>query len=67
MLESEKIEKITNKIYEYVTSPYCNNCRYNREMKFEDKCDFCHRKNMNWDISREFSKDVAKAIYKVIK
>jgi len=39
---------------------YCDTCG-------SDKCEGCYRKNMNWSISENFAKIVAKEIIKKIK
>ena len=45
-------EEISNLIYEYIDYMYCDNCRYNFEIPDTCNCDDCHRKYVNWAVSR---------------
>lgn len=47
---------------------YCYNCRIN-ELDEEDEdwnCDFCHRKNMNWELSKKCVEGIAEDILDII-
>lgn len=58
-------DKIAQFIYDYLDWAYCDNCRHD----FEDsrKCDCCHRKSINWEISKETAEVLADKIMDIIK
>jgi uncharacterized Zn finger protein (UPF0148 family) len=56
MTQKEIVSKI---IFDSLGYIYCPNCRYNNE---RDNCDDCHRKAMGWEISKEFSEEMADEI-----
>ena len=58
-------DKIAQFIYDYLDWAYCDDCRYN----FEDseKCDCCHRKSINWELSKETAGVIADKIMDIIK
>lgn len=65
----QDIQKIKNKIetilYDKLVNVYCNNCRYNNEIAIDDErwsCDDCHRKNIEWGISKEKAKEISEEI-----
>lgn len=52
-------EKIIEILKLYFSSVYCDTC--NGELE-ADKCDYCHRKNMNWAISDGCAEEIASKI-----
>lgn len=54
-------EEIVNLIYDNLVYIYCHNCRFNNEIK-SDCCENCHRKMMEWQISKEACEIFANAI-----
>lgn len=58
-------DKIAQFIYDYLDWAYCDNCRYNFEDS--DKCDCCHRKSINWELSEETAEVLADKIMDIIK
>lgn len=61
--ESQKtptfIEIISNLIYNHFDNIYCDNCRYVNDAYI---CAECHRKSMNWAVSREDCDALARRI-----
>lgn len=55
-------------IYSTLDHMYCDNCRFNSEIKESDNgewnCDECHRKYNGWGISMQESNKIAKEILK---
>ena len=60
-------DKIAQFIYDYLDWAYCNNCRYNFEDEDLEKCNCCHRKSINWELSKETAEDLANEIMDIIK
>lgn len=58
-------DKIAQFIYGYLDWAYCDNCRYNFEDS--DKCDCCHSKSINWELSEETAEVLADKIMDIIK
>ena len=58
-------DKIAQIIYDYLDWAYCGNCRYDSELP--EKCDYCHRKNISWGISKETAEVLADKIMGIIK
>ena len=58
-------DKIAQFIYDYLDWAYCDDCRYN----FEDseKCGYCHRESINWELSKETAEVLADKIIDIIK
>jgi len=49
---------------------YCSTCRGNKENKDDERsrCEYCHRKDMGWGISRKYAEEIAcEIIAKAIK
>ena len=65
-----KKENIAQIIYKNLDYMYCDNCRFNSEIKENDSdewgCDDCHRKYNGWGISMQTSKRIAKEILESI-
>lgn len=65
-----KKENIAQIIYKNLDYMYCDNCRFNSEIKENDSdewgCDDCHRKYNGWGISMQTSKRIAKEILEYI-
>ena len=61
-------DDIANIIYNALNYMYCDNCRFNSEIKESDSdewnCDECHRKYNGWGISMQESNRIAKKILK---
>ena len=50
-------------IYEELNSAYCYNCRGDSEDdKYESRCDYCHRKEQSWAISKSEAEYIARTI-----
>lgn len=66
--DKSKQDDITNIIYGTLDHMYCDNCRFNSEIKESDNgewnCDECHRKYNGWGISMQESNKIAKEILK---
>lgn len=45
-------EAISDLIYKAFDNIYCDNCRYDDMDNFYYHCDDCHRKYVNWAVSR---------------
>ena len=56
-------EKIANFLYEELCGIYCNTCKNDLD---DDLCGDCHRKYMNWAISRSTAEELAARIVKII-
>lgn len=54
-------EKISKILYDEFTSVYCNTCE---DKGVEKQCDYCHRKYMNWSLSKEAADIIAEKIMK---
>ena len=65
---SSKQDDIANIIYSALDHMYCDNCRFNSEIKESDSdewnCDECHRKFNGWGVSMQESNKIAKEILK---
>jgi len=53
------IENVAEIIHEELQYIYCHNCS---SQKTEKRCDECHRKAMNWQLSIEAAKLIAEKI-----
>lgn len=58
-------DKIAQIIYGYLDWAYCDNCRYGSELP--EQCDCCHRKSINWEISKETAEVIADRIMEVVR
>lgn len=47
-----KAEKLEAYLKEELYDIYCHNCRH-ADNDENDNCDYCHRKNMYWQVSDE--------------
>lgn len=67
----EIVQKISDLLYKEIGYMYCDNCRFNSEIREEDsdewKCDDCHRKCNGWGISRAESNRIARKIVKEVE
>jgi ribosomal protein L37AE/L43A len=65
---NSKQDDIASIIYSTLDHMYCDNCRFNSEIKESDNgewnCDECHRKYNGWGISMQESNKIAKEILK---
>lgn len=63
-----KQDDIASIIYSTLDHMYCDNCRFNSEIKESDNgewnCDECHRKYNGWGVSMQESNKIAKEILK---
>ena len=61
-------DDIASIIYSTLDHMYCDNCRFNSEIKESDSdewnCDECHRKYNGWGVSMQESNKIAKEILK---
>ena len=66
----DKEDDVAKIIYDNLNYMYCDNCRFDSEIKEEDSdewgCDDCHRKYNGWGISMQESKRIAKEILKSV-
>lgn len=44
---------------EYFSSVYCDTCRYRYD---NGACDYCHRKAMNWGLSKDAAEEIIKKL-----
>lgn len=69
--KKKNAQTIADLLYEEIGYMYCDNCRFNSEIKEEDTdewgCDECHRKYNGWGISRAESERIAKKIVKEVE
>ena len=65
---NSKQDDIASIIYSTLDHMYCDNCRFNSEIKESDNsewnCDECHRKYNGWGVSMQESNRIAKEILK---
>lgn len=65
---NSKQDDIASIIYSTLDHMYCDNCRFNSEIKESDNgewnCDECHRKYNGWGVSMQESNKIAKEILK---
>lgn len=65
---NSKQDDIASIIYSTLDHMYCDNCRFNSEIKESDNgewnCDECHRKYNGWGNSMQESNKIAKEILK---
>lgn len=65
---NSKQDDIASIIYGTLDHMYCDNCRFNSEIKESDNgewnCDECHRKYNGWGVSMQESNRIAKEILK---
>lgn len=70
-MKKENVQKIADLLYKEIGYMYCDNCRFNSEIKEEDTdewgCDECHRKYNGWGISRAESERIATEISSIIR
>ena len=66
-------QQISEMIMNHFNYIYCNNCKFvNINEETSEKlyncygCDDCHRKNMGWEVSKEYSDKVSKQIMSLI-
>lgn len=60
------LQRISDIIYEKFSYIYCDNCRYNSEIR-DSSCEDCYRKMMGWEVSKSLSNSLAKEILDRIK
>jgi len=75
MTQLEKKNIITTTIYESLDYMYCDNCRFNSEIKESDcteyngiswGCEDCHRKYNGWGISKREAQRITKQIFELL-
>ena len=59
MSDSISRQKAIDAVYQEFQYVYCHNCAKHLD---EDKCGDCHRKYMNWSVSKEAVENVINAI-----
>ena len=68
MTKTERRNAIATMIYENLDYMYCDNCRFDSEIKEADceegmyGCEDCHRKYNGWGISKKEANRLAKQI-----
>ena len=64
---SNKEEKIAKILTNELCYCYCDNCEFGNWDKYQDtRCDDCHRKYQNWQLSEDTAKELAEQIIKEI-
>lgn len=56
-------EKISKLLWHQLGGVYCDSCEYGLS---DERCEGCHRKYMNWAISKEAADGLADAIMEVV-
>ena len=59
----EVVSKVKKILFDKLDYIHCGNCRFNDD---DTRCEECHRKNMNWEISEDTAENLAEKIYKII-
>lgn len=59
-------DKIAQLIYDYLDWAYYDNCQCGNGEQ-NSNCEFCHRKNINWRISKTTANELADGIMDIIK
>lgn len=54
-------ENIITLLMQTLDTAYCDSCNHNLN---DDYCEYCHRKNINWSLSRETAEMLADKILK---
>lgn len=65
MQQNKLKDRIVDFLYDFLDYAYCDGCRYQNddEKEYEyDECEYCHRKQMHWGISKERAEYIANAI-----
>lgn len=62
---NEYMKQMTEFIEINIGSVYCYNCKGN-EIEYDGRCDYCHRKCMNWSISENVKNDIAEKAIEII-
>lgn len=58
-----KVKEVSDTIYDSLGHAYCDNCRadpFNDDE--EGHCEYCHRKNIGWAVSRYVCDQIAEKI-----
>ena len=64
--ERMTLEEAVKFIYKELDEAYCYNCRGGSEYdECEDRCEYCHRKEQSWAISKGEAEYIAKKILEV--
>ena len=58
------IDTISRILEEELSYVYCDDCKHNLEY---DECEDCHRKYMNWALSRDSAVNIAEKIVKALE
>ena len=66
--KNEYMKQMAEFIEISVGSVYCYNCKGNEgnEIEYDDRCDYCHRKYMNWSISENVKNGIAEKAIEII-
>lgn len=59
-------EKISEMLYQNLGAVYCYSCEYGDGDFESDMCEGCHRKYMNWALSRKAADGLAEEIMRII-
>lgn len=63
-IKENKKNAVSNLLFDELCNVYCYNCE-NQET--EDGCEYCHRKDMNWRLSKKAADSLAERIDKIYK
>lgn len=63
-IKENKKNAVSYLLFDELCNIYCYNCE-NQET--EDGCEYCHRKDMNWRLSRKTADSLAERIDKIYK
>lgn len=53
------MKEIVKKVYERLSSVYCDSCRNYGD---DETCEWCDRKSMNWGISESEAESIVKMV-----
>lgn len=62
MQQNKLKDRIVDFLCDVLDYVYCDSCRFQNNDKKEYECEDCHRKHMNWEISKERAEYIANAI-----
>ena len=62
-----KLEQIADFIENSLDSVYCDSCNAREKEEHEYKCDECHRKSMNWGISRAKAESITVGVISIMR
>lgn len=67
-IKEDKKNVVSYMLFDELCNIYCYNCEGNEKEEFsEEFCENCHRKYMNWRLSRKAADSLAERIDKIYK